>query len=326
MKNKLTKYVIRILAGLLGILTIAVTLFLFLYIFWKGKNVMSLSFILDKPAGVPLGTAGGIYPALMGSIYLGALSALMGGIIGIGVAVYLVFYTRKSIFYHVISACITGLSGIPSILFGLVGYTLLIYQFGLGRSLLCSAICVAVMIVPFVKIYTANVSDANYIEPLFGVLLTVAAFITCLSSPYSSSVIAAGHFRQTRWAAYGEALVNVLLSILLVRRFGLIGVAVGTVVATLYKLIFYVVYLKKNILNRKISCFFKREFINLSTVALIFVIGKYILTFFDISNYAQWVLAAVVITVLACLVTIGSNVLFYRNDCIALLHKVIHRG
>ena len=68
MKNKLTKYVIRILAGILGILTIAVTLFLFLYIFLKGKNVMSLSFILDKPAGVPLGTAGGIYPALMGSI------------------------------------------------------------------------------------------------------------------------------------------------------------------------------------------------------------------------------------------------------------------
>lgn len=81
-----------------------------------------------------------------------ALSALIGGIIGIGVAIYLVFYTRESIFYHVISACITGLSGIPSILFGLVGYTLLIYQFGLGRSLLCSAICVAVMIVPFIAI------------------------------------------------------------------------------------------------------------------------------------------------------------------------------
>ena len=90
MKNKLTKYVIRILTGILGILTVVVTLFLFLYIFWKGKNVMSLSFILDKPAGVPLGTAGGIYPALMGSIYLGALSALMGGIIGICVAVMIV--------------------------------------------------------------------------------------------------------------------------------------------------------------------------------------------------------------------------------------------
>ena len=152
MKNKLMKYIIRIFLAVLGILTIGVTLFLFLYIFWKGKNVMSISFILDKPAGIPLGTAGGIYPALMGSVYLGALSALIGGIIGIGVAVYLVFYTGNGIFYHVISTCITGLSGIPSILFGLVGYTLLIYQFGLGRSLLCSSICVAVMIVPFIAI------------------------------------------------------------------------------------------------------------------------------------------------------------------------------
>ena len=152
MKNKLMKYIIRIFLAVLGTRTIGVTLFLFLYIFWKGKNVMSISFILDKPTGVPLGTAGGIYPALMGSVYLGALSALIGGIIGIGVAVYLVFYTGNGIFYHVISTCITGLSGIPSILFGLVGYTLLIYQFGLGRSLLCSSICVAVMIVPFIAI------------------------------------------------------------------------------------------------------------------------------------------------------------------------------
>ncbi len=118
----------------------------------------------------------------------------------------------------------------------------------------------AVMIVPFVKVYTSNISDTNYIEPLFGVMLTVAAFISCLSSPYSSSVIAAGHFRQTRWAAYGEALVNVLLSILLVKKFGLIGVAIGTVAATLYKLVFYVVYLKNNIfMPQKSAAFFKER-------------------------------------------------------------------
>ncbi len=152
MKNKVTKYTIRLLCVVLGFLSLAVTFFLFFFIFWKGRKVISLSFILDKPAGVPLGTAGGIYPALMGSIYLGGLSAFMGGLIGIGVAIYLVFYTKKSIVYHVIKGCITGLSGIPSILFGLVGYTLLIYQLGLGRSLICSSICVAVMIVPFIAI------------------------------------------------------------------------------------------------------------------------------------------------------------------------------
>ena len=94
---------IRTLLGILGIFTIAVTLFLFLYIFWKGKNVMSLSFILDKPAGVPLGTAGGIYPALMGSIYLGALSALMGGIIA---ALLEIFFRQFFEFWKGIHDCL----------------------------------------------------------------------------------------------------------------------------------------------------------------------------------------------------------------------------
>ena len=76
MKTKLQKFFTRLILSILGLCVIVVTLFLFLYVFWKGKKVFSLSFLLDKPAGVPLGTAGGIYPALMGSIYLGALSAV----------------------------------------------------------------------------------------------------------------------------------------------------------------------------------------------------------------------------------------------------------
>ena len=80
MKTKLQKFFTRLILSILGLCVIVVTLFLFLYVFWKGKKVFSLSFLLDKPAGVPLGTAGGIYPALMGSIYLGALSALIGGV------------------------------------------------------------------------------------------------------------------------------------------------------------------------------------------------------------------------------------------------------
>ena len=52
MNSKVSKYLIRIVLILLGLSVIGVTLFLFLYVFWKGKTVMSLSFILDKPAGV----------------------------------------------------------------------------------------------------------------------------------------------------------------------------------------------------------------------------------------------------------------------------------
>lgn len=159
MSSKFLKYSIRLIFLLLGLSVIGVTLFLFLYVFWKGKNVMSLSFILDKPAGVPLGTAGGIFPALMGSLYLGILAALIGGMLGIGAAVYMVFYCSNKYLTGIVNAAVTGLSGIPSILFGLVGYTLLIYGVGINRSLLTAALCVSAMIVPFVAIRAKKVLE-----------------------------------------------------------------------------------------------------------------------------------------------------------------------
>ena len=164
MNSKVSKYLIRIVLILLGLSVIGVTLFLFLYVFWKGKTVMSLSFILDKPAGVPIGTAGGIFPALMGSLYLGALAALIGGILGIGASAYLVFYHRNKYVSGIVNFAITGLSGIPSILFGLVGYTLLSYGFGISRSLLCASLCVSAMIVPFVAIRARKVFEEKGIS------------------------------------------------------------------------------------------------------------------------------------------------------------------
>ncbi len=164
MNNRMTKYFTRAVLGLLGMATIAVTLFLFFYVFWKGKDVISLSFLLDKPSGVPVGTAGGIFPALMGSLYLGALSALIGGLLGIGAAAYLVFYSGNKILHYIVNAAVAGLSGIPSILFGLVGYTLLIYRLGISRSLLCSSICVSAMIVPFVAIRAKKIFEEKGLE------------------------------------------------------------------------------------------------------------------------------------------------------------------
>lgn len=164
MKNNMGKFIVRIVFVLLGLLTIGITLFLFLFVFWKGKNVISLSFLLDDPSGVPIGTDGGIFPALMGSIYLGGLSALIGGLIGTGAAAYLAFYSPQGRFHNIVKSALFGLSGIPSILFGLVGYTLLIYQFGMSRSLICAAITVAAMIVPFVAIRAKKIFDEKGIE------------------------------------------------------------------------------------------------------------------------------------------------------------------
>lgn len=164
MKNNIWKYAIRWTCILLGLFTIGITLFLFLFVFWKGKDVISISFLLEEPSGMPVGTEGGIFPALIGSIYLGALSAIIGGVVGIGSAAYLTFYSAQGRFHNMVKAALFGLSGIPSILFGLVGYTLLIYHFAMPRSLICAAITVSVMIVPFVAIRAKKIFGEKAIE------------------------------------------------------------------------------------------------------------------------------------------------------------------
>ncbi|MGI6173544.1 MAG: polysaccharide biosynthesis C-terminal domain-containing protein [Christensenellales bacterium] len=176
-----------------------------------------------------------------------------------------------------------------------------------------------VMILPFVRIYTASISDANYDVPLFALLMVLSSLLYCLRMPYHSAVIAAGHFRETQLAAYGEAAINVILSMLLVSKFGLVGVAIGTVLATAFRLIYYVLYLSRRILNRSTSLFWKRTSINAAAFLAVCFAGMKVTEFFSIANYKTWVLCSVLTAVIALAICAAANLLFYRQDCARLL-------
>lgn len=149
---KARDYLLKVWIYLSGILVITITFGIFLYIFYKGLNVISLEFIFDSPKGSPLGTEGGIFPAIVGSLLMGLLSGLMGGILGIGISMYLVFYCNSTMIKNIIMFFIYLLSGIPSIVLGLVGYTILICRFGMDRGLICASITLTIMIIPFITV------------------------------------------------------------------------------------------------------------------------------------------------------------------------------
>lgn len=161
MSKTIQKWLVRLCVWIFGVCSIVVTLFLFLFVFWKGRTVISLSFLLDNPSGLPFGTDGGIFPALMGTLYLGALSAMGGGIIGIFCALYLSFSARQGLMHKIVQMSVSALSGIPSIIFGLVSYTFLIYQWGMKRSLLSAAVTITAMIIPFITIRAKKIFDEN---------------------------------------------------------------------------------------------------------------------------------------------------------------------
>lgn len=182
-----------------------------------------------------------------------------------------------------------------------------------------------VLIAAFVKIYTSEISDADYEAPLFAFILILSAVLYCLRMPYHSVVIAAGHFRQTGLAAYGEACINVGLSILLVSKMGLVGVAIGTAAATLFRMLYYVGYLSKHCLNRSTALFAKRFLVNAAAFAAACVSGSLIVSRISIDGYAVWAMCGVGVAFLSAAVVLGINALFYRETCAALFNAGINQ-
>lgn len=149
---KLKDSLFKLWVTISGVITISVTLGLFIYLLYKGIGVITPEFILGSPRGTPLGTSGGIFPAITGSLMSGLLSGFLGGILGLCTAIYLTFYVKNQTVKKYIMLALQCLAGIPSVVIGLFGYTFLIVELGINKSLLSASITLTIMIIPFLAI------------------------------------------------------------------------------------------------------------------------------------------------------------------------------
>lgn len=109
--------------------------------------------------------------------------------------------------------------------------------------------CCALLINPFIQIYTSGITDAEYYQPIFSFVIVLANMIYVIREPYRLLVLAGGKFKETNFGAFAEAIINLGMSLLLITKFGLVGVAVGTLVAIAFRLIYLVWYLHKDIVQ-----------------------------------------------------------------------------
>lgn len=182
-----------------------------------------------------------------------------------------------------------------------------------------------IMLVPFVKVYTAGVTDANYEVPLFSFLLCLAYYINCIRYPYQAIIMAAGHFRQTQASAIIEAVINIVITVICVFKFGLVGVVCGTAVAMAYRTVYFVIYLNKNILRRSIIEFIKVEIVDAITL-LVMISTTSFLTLSAI-NYFAWVKMAVIAGIICAIECVGIQMIFNRSIIAPIMKNVLkNRG
>ena len=179
--------------------------------------------------------------------------------------------------------------------------------------------CTGILIVPFVKVYTNGLADANYIQPLFAAVLVIAYGIRCLRTPYNIWILAAGHFKQTQRCHITAAAMNLIISIIAVSRWGLVGIAIGTLIAMCYQTTWMMVYTTKNLIKCTFGHILKQWMADLAAVTMICTSTSRI-TLRDVS-YLGWFVMAVKVAVIAAIWIAVMVCLFYPKEMRQIIRK-----
>lgn len=184
--------------------------------------------------------------------------------------------------------------------------------------------CTAVLIVPFVMLYTKGVVDANYCQPVLGWLMCMAQILVCARQPYQSLVEVAGHFKQTRNGAILESIINIVISVCFVVKLGITGVIIGTICATAFRTMQYAIYASKHLLHRPVTAFLKRIMVtslNIAVFAALLYLIPHNFILVSIDSYRDWIVNAGIVFTLALITTALLNFLAYPR-----LWRVFARG
>jgi phosphate transport system permease protein len=142
----MTVLLILPVAAILGILVV------------RGSSAISLTFLFTNPTNGM--TAGGIFPALLGTILLVLMALVFSVPLGVAAALYLSEYAPDNWLTRLINLAIINLAGVPSIVHALFGLGAFVLFFGFGTSILAASLTLAVMTLPVVIVATREALQA----------------------------------------------------------------------------------------------------------------------------------------------------------------------
>jgi len=151
-RNKRRQDLVRLLFLMMTSLLILPVLLILATLIYKGGPAISFEFLFADPTDGM--TAGGIFPALVGTIWLVAVALLISVPLGIAAALYLSEFAPDNWFTRLINLAIINLAGVPSIVHALFGVGAFVLFFGFGTSILAASLTLAIMTLPVVIVAT----------------------------------------------------------------------------------------------------------------------------------------------------------------------------
>lgn len=151
-RNRKNERLVRLLLLVMTVLLILPVVAILSVLIYRGGPVISIDFLFTDPTNGM--TEGGIFPALVGTIWLVAVALLVSVPVGVAAAIYLSEYAPDNHFTRLINLAIINLAGVPSIVHALFGVGAFVLFFRFGTSILAASLTLAVMTLPVVIVAT----------------------------------------------------------------------------------------------------------------------------------------------------------------------------
>jgi len=151
-RNKRVEALYRTLFLMMVLLLVLPVLIILGTLVVKGGSMISFEFLFTSPTDGM--TAGGILPALIGTVWLVSVALLISVPLGVAAAVYLNEYAGENWFTRIINLAIINLAGVPSIVHALFGVGAFVIFFKFGTSILAASLTLAIMTLPVVIVAT----------------------------------------------------------------------------------------------------------------------------------------------------------------------------
>jgi O-antigen/teichoic acid export membrane protein len=172
--------------------------------------------------------------------------------------------------------------------------------------------CAAILIIPFMEIYTRTFKDAVYIRPGIAALFVAVGVLSNVKTPQGMLVISAGLYKETKIQSLIQAIIIVVTSSALAPFLGMEGVLVGAVLSHLYRDIDLLFYIPKTVTKLKASISIRRV---LRLIVLFSVAVFPVIYFIDIKpgNLFNWALCAIPTAIWAFIIVAGGNIIIERK-------------
>ncbi|MDD4494278.1 MAG: hypothetical protein PHV32_08010 [Eubacteriales bacterium] len=178
-----------------------------------------------------------------------------------------------------------------------------------------------VLIMPFIRIYTAGITDTDYSVVLYGILYIINGFMYNLKTPHGMLVLSAGLYKETRYRSLTQALIAVILGVILAKPFGIIGVMLAMIASNLYRCIDLLLFIPKHVTH--ISPRYTLSQWVCMFPLIIAGIAVALFDFINVGSYLQWALVGVVLTMLVSGIVLSIFTIFYKNEVKQSFNRVI---